>query len=295
MLKNFIKKIRYFFEAVIVEIALWFFSVIGVQGSSNMAAALSKFVGKKLKVNQLAYRNLTKAMPELSEEKKIEILEDMWDNLGRIVGEFGYIGKSSPEEICSFIEVSQEQKQNIDFVRQSKAGAILISGHIGNWEIGPKFFLNYGIKVKTIYRPLNNPYVEKLTSTLRGVELIEKGANGSRQIIETIKNGGFILIMADQKVSEGEPVKFFNHDAITATSVARIALKYGVPIIPVCSVRLGREFKFAVEIEKPLAIERSEDLNFDVLKLTRQINMKLESWIRKRPAQWFWVHDRWKN
>jgi Kdo2-lipid IVA lauroyltransferase/acyltransferase len=130
---------------------------------------------------------------------------------------------------------------------------------------------------------------------LRGVPMIEKTTAGSRKIIEVIKSGGFVIILADQKITEGERVKFFHDDAVTTTSIARIALKYDILLIPARVIRLGKLFKFRTELEKPLVIQKTTDINFDIISLTREINRKLESWITQYPAQWFWVHNRWKK
>ena len=235
-------------------------------------------------------------MPELSEAEKEKILDNMWDNLGRIVGEYAHIAACPVENIESLIEdMSQESRANIEAAKKSGKGGIIFGAHIGNWEVGPKLFMKAGLQVSTVYRPLNNPYVEELTAKMRGVELIGKSTSGSRKIIDVIRKGGFVIILADQKISEGEPVKFFHADAITTTSIARIGLKYDVPLIPARSIRLGKNFKFRVEVEKPLAFEKTGDVNFDLLQLTRSINCKLEEWIRQYPAQWFWVHNRWKR
>ncbi len=294
-LREKIKPLRYLLEFLIVKFGLWFFCAMKPQSASNMAAAISKFVGKKISVHKLAYKNLSNAMPNLSEAEKEKILDDMWDNLGRIVGEYGHIANCPTEEIESLIEMSQESRQNILRAKEAKKGGIIFGAHTGNWEVGPKVFMKNGLHVSTVYRPLNNPYVEKLTSALRGVELIGKSTKGSRQIIDVIRNGGFVIILADQKISEGEPVKFFHADAVTTTSIARIALKYDVPLIPARSIRLGKDFKFCIEVEKPLAIEKTDDVNFDLLQLTRRVNCKLEEWISQYPAQCFWVHNRWKR
>ena len=294
-LKTQIKDFRYLIEAIIVKLGLWVFGSLKPETASNIAAAIAKFVGKKISVQRLSYDNLSKAIPQLSEKEKEKILDDMWDNLGRVVGEFSYIAKSSPQQLAEIAEMPEETRQNIEAMKASGKGGIIFSGHIGNWEIGPKIFIKNGLKVSTVYRPLNNPYVEKMTSILRGVDLIEKGTSGSRKIIEVIKKGGFVIILADQKISEGEPVKFFHEDAVTTTSIARIALKYDINLIPARSIRIGNALKFIVEVEKPLVIQKSGDINSDVLNLTREINKKLESWIKQYPAQWFWVHNRWKK
>ncbi len=295
LLKSKIKDARYIIEALIVKLFMWFFTIMKPQTASDIGAIIAKFVGKKISVNKLAYKNISKALPELNIEQKEKIIDDMWDNLGRIVGEFAHIGACKIEDIETMLEISQESRENIRILKESGKGGIIFGAHSGNWEIGPKTFLKNGLKVSTVYRPLNNPYVEKMTANLRGVSMIEKSTRGSRKIIEEIKKGGFIIILVDQKVSEGEPVKFFNDDAITTTSIARIALKYNVPLIPARSIRLGKKFRFYVEVEKSLAFQKSDDINLDILKLTRQVNIKLEEWIKQYPAQWFWVHNRWKR
>ena len=294
-LKEFTKSTRYLLEAAIVKLGMAIFAVMKPQVASNVAAVVARFVGKKISVHQLAYNNMSKALPDLSESEKEKILDDMWDNLGRIVGEFVHIGKCPTAKIYDFVEMAEESRQKIEELKKSGKGGIIFGAHTGNWEVGPKVFMTNGLKVSTVYRPLNNPYVEKMTSTLRGVDLIEKSISGSRKIVEVIKAGGFVIILADQKISEGEPVKFFHDDAITTTSIARLALKYDIALIPARSIRLGKNFKFRVEVEKSLAIEKTNDINSDVLTLTRKINCKLEEWIKEYPSQWFWVHNRWKK
>lgn len=288
------KKIRYLLEAAITKFGIWLFEALGIQRASNLASRIAKFIGTRISVQNLAYKNLTKAMPELKEEEKQNILNDMWDNLGRIVGEFSYITKLTPDKMDELIEASDEVLQNIEDMKNSKGG-IIVSAHLGNWEIGPKFLVRHGLKLGTVYRPLNNPYVEKMTTGMREVEMIEKNSSGNRRIIEIIKNGGYVIILADQKVSEGEPVKFFHDDAITTTSIARIALRYNVPVIPARVIRIGNQVKFKAGLEKPLAIPETSDVNSAILSLSRTINEKLEQWIREYPSQWFWVHNRWKK
>lgn len=247
-----IKKIRYILEGIAVKLGILFFGSLSLKTSSDLASSIARFIGKKISVQNLAYRNLGKALPNLSEEEKQKILDDMWDNLGRIVGEFPHVTRISGSKIDTLIEISEETIANLESL---KNGGIIVSGHIGNWEIGPKFLMQHGIDVATVYRPLNNPYVEKMTASMRKVEMIEKNtSHGNRRILEIVKKGGVVIILADQKVSEGEPVKFFHDDAITTTSIARMALRYNVPVAPARIIRLGKQTKFRAEFEKTLAI-----------------------------------------
>lgn len=290
-----LKKFRYLCESFVVGFGLWFFGLFSVKFSSNISAKIAKFVGKFIAVNKLALNNLTLAMPELDFNARKKIIEQMWENLGRIVGEFVYICKSTPQDLMKNVEITEDSLKNIEDLKNSNNGAIVFSGHIGNWELGPKTLIAKGLKINVVYRPLNNPLVEEMTAKIRGVNLIEKGVNGTRKIIEALKNKELVIILADQKVSEGEKIKFFNDEAITTTSIARLALKYDVPLVPARVVRLGNNFLFRVDIEKNLVFKKSNDLNCDITNLTLLINLKLEQWIKEYPSQWFWVHNRWKK
>jgi len=295
-MNRFFKKIRYLIEAVIVKLALKFFEILGPNKASDFGSFLARVIGKRHSTNKLAMQNIRKALPNLSEEERKKIIDDMWDNLGRVVGEYVHIVKVTPQKLREkYLILDKTTIANLDFLKQNKKGGIIFSAHTGNWEVGPKVFMHEGLNVSAVYRPLNNPHVEKMTSSIRGSKLIAKGPQGNRQIIEAVKKGEYIMIMADQKISEGELVQFFHDSAVTTTSLARIALKYDSPLIPARSIRIDHRFKFMAEVERPLAFQKTDDINRDIMSLTRLVNCKLEEWITQYPAQWFWVHDRWKK
>jgi len=294
MFGNILKKIRYVFEALIVSLGMWFFRVLGLKKSTAISSKIAKLVGTKLAVNQLAYKNLQRALPNLNEQQRLKIIDKMWDNLGRIIGEFVHICQKTPQQIENFCEVDENSRQVIESLRASNKGAIVFSGHLGNWEIGPKLLMAMGLKVNVVYRPLNNPYVEEMTAKLRQVKMIEKGVNGTRKIIEALQKNEIVIILADQKISEGQRIKFFHQEADTTTSIARMALKYDVAVIPARVIRKNNDFNFRVEFEKPLEFKKSMMLNEDITSLTLLVNQTLERWIDEYPDQWFWVHNRWK-
>lgn len=291
-----IKWLRYGIEALIVKLGLIIFKLIGLKNAANFASSAARIIGKKMSVNSLARTNIKKSLPNLSTDEIETILDDMWDNLGRIIGEFVHIANFSGEELKRFVEIDQESLDNIADIKKNYHGGIIVSAHTGNWEIGPKLFLEYGLNAKTVYRPLNNILVDEMTSKIRGVELIAKGTKGNKQIINEIKNGNYVVILADQKVSDGVLVPFFYDKALTTASIARLALKYNLPIIPARSIRIGREFKFLIRVEKPIEFEKTDNITEEsVVGLTTKVNQKLEQWIKQYPAQWFWVHNRWKK
>lgn len=287
-----IKKIRYILEAIITKFGFFLFTILGVKKSANLGAFLAKLVGTKIPVHKLAQKNISLALPNLSKQQIAKTLDSMWDNLGRVAAEFVHIAKCPIQDIeKKFVKIDATTKSNINYIKKNCRGGIIFSGHIGNWEVGPKLFLYHGIKVFTVYRPLNNPYVEEMTAKARGVDLIPKSAKGSKQIIQEIKNGNYVIILADQKTTDGKKINFFHDKAATTLSIAKIALKYKVPLIAARSIRIGTQSKFIVEVEKPIFAEENDD----EISLTTKINQKLEQWIKEYPAQWFWVHNRWKK
>ena len=293
-----IKQIRYFLESLAVRFGLGLFQIIGLKNASNLASFLARLIGKRISVHNLARKNIVQSLPKLSATEVDEVLDKMWDNLGRIVGEFVHIAKFTGKELMEYVCFDEESKKNIADIKRNfndGKGGIIFSAHIGNWEIGPKVFLESGLNVKTVYRPLNNEIVDKMTSEIRDVELISKSSQGNKKIIEEIKKGNYVAILADQRVSDGILVPFFNRPALTTAAIARLALKYDVPLIPARSIRIGREFKFLVQIEKPIEFQKTANINDSILNLTTKVNQKLEEWIKEYPSQWFWVHNRWKQ
>ncbi len=300
-MQEFIKKIRYLLEAALTWLAIGFFRILPVKMASDFGAFLAKLIGKRHSSNGLARQNMKNALG-FSDERVSQELDKMWDNLGRIIGEYPHISYMNSKKLYNnHIFVSDETKENLKIIKHGqsqaggkKKGGLIVSAHIGNWEIGPTFFANNDIQICTVYRPLNNPYVENMTAKMRGTKLIAKSSKGNREIIQAIKEGKYVVILVDQKVSEGEEIQFFHDRAITTTSLARIALKYNVDLIPTRSIRRG-PLDFEVRVEKPIEYKKTDDLKQDLKMITRQINARLEDWIRQYPAQWFWVHDRWKK
>lgn len=295
-IKLIFKKIRYFLELIAVRIGLFLFTILGLKNASDFGSFLARKIGKLISVNDLAKKNLTQAFPDLKLNEVDKILEDMWDNLGRVSGEFIHVCQMDKDRLINYIEIDESTSKNIKNIKKNYKGGIIFSGHIGNWEIGPKFFLHHNINVKTVYRPLNNFAVDEITSQVRGVGLIAKNSTGNRQIINEIKQGNYIIILMDQKVSDGIAVPFFHKNALTSTSIAKLALKYDIPLIPARSIRIGKDFKFKIEVGEAIQVDKSKvNPEEQIFDLMHKVNQNLESWIREYKSQWFWVHNRWKK
>ena len=295
-LKTYLKNSRYILEAAVVKAGLILFRILGLEKSSNLGSFLARMVGKFVSVNKLAKRNLKQAMPNLDEEQVSDVLDGMWDNLGRVVGEFIHVCEFSDDDIDKFVKMDDETVKNIEYIKKNCNGGIIFSGHIGNWELGPKTLLKNGLNVKTVYRPLNNRLVDNMTSLARKTDLIAKGPQGNRDIVKEIKKGNYIIILVDQKITDGAPIKFFGRDAVTTLSIAKLAIKYDLPLIPARIIRKGKDFDFEVKVEKPIEFNaKNSTIGDSAINLMTKVNQKLESWIKEYPSQWFWVHNRWKK
>ena len=171
--------------------------------------------------------------------------------------------------------------------------AIFISGHFANFELMSMEITKRKLKLATIYRPLNNfflnPFMEFLRKKYVCKNQIKKGIKGVKETIEFIKNKHSIALMVDQRVSEGDKIKFFNDEAFTSTLPGQLAIKYNLNIIPIFLERKDNKF-FKMKVFDPI---KTSDFK-DKLEITNKLNQIIESMIIKNPKQWIWTHNRWK-
>jgi Kdo2-lipid IVA lauroyltransferase/acyltransferase len=284
----------YRLEAWGAHLAMALFAALPIDRASALGAAVGRWIGPRLGVSKRARLNLRAALPELSEAKIEAIVRGMWDNLGRVAGEYPHLRAIKVFEPGGRIET--RGLENLDRALAAKRSAILFSGHLANWEIAALAGGQYGLDVAQIYRAANNPLVDRLIARLRGDqgELIPKGAVASRRAVAALRRGGHLSLLADQKLNDGIAVEFFGRPAMTAPALALFALHYDCDVLPVRIERL-RGVRFRLTVYPPLAKPDSGERAADTAALMGAVNRTLESWIRERPEQWFWVHRRWPD
>jgi KDO2-lipid IV(A) lauroyltransferase len=242
-------------------------------------------------VTRRARDNLAMAFPEKSIAERETIIAAMWDNLGRVVAEYAHLDKFDIHGPDPRIRV--ENAGELEKMRGR--GVLILSGHFANWEIMPITGARFGIEGAIVYRPPNNPYVDRYISRARAkkgyAEQISKH-NGVKRIFALLRNSKAILLLADQKTNEGIPAPFFGRDAMTTPAPAALALKLKVPVIFASNKRLGGA-RFAVTVYPPLEFAASGDDEADTRAMTAAINLRLEEIVRADPAQWLWIHRRW--
>jgi Kdo2-lipid IVA lauroyltransferase/acyltransferase len=276
--------------------ALWLgaFAVLPLDCASALGGAMGRLIGPLLGISNRARRNIKRALPGLSESEIGDIIAGMWDNLGRVAAEYSHLRNIRVFEPGGRVET--HGFEHMDRAVAAGRRMIIFSGHIANWEIGMLAAVQYGMSVVQIYRAANNPLVDRMITRLRGDagELIPKGAVAARRAIATLRRGAHLTMLADQKMNDGIPVPFFGRPAMTAPALAALALRFDCDVLPARVERLaGAHFRLTVF--PPLPLPRTGDPHADAAALMAQVNAILETWIRDRPEQWFWVHQRWPD
>jgi KDO2-lipid IV(A) lauroyltransferase len=276
------KRLRYLAEALGAYILFAIFRLMPPDAASNAGGAALRFLGPKMGVSRTARKNISRAFPEKSPQEIEEIVIGMWDNLGRVIAEYPHLQKLWP----------RLEMRGMERVAAMKGKpAIFFGGHIGNWELHMLAAQAAGFGATLVYRRPNNPWVDRLLQYARrcpGASYVPKGAAGAREILSTLKRGGAVGILVDQKLREGLPVPFFGRDAMTAPAPALFALKLKCPLYPMRVERLGRSSRFRMTAYPPLDVGGADEREILV-----RMNALLESWIRERPEQWLWIHRRW--
>jgi KDO2-lipid IV(A) lauroyltransferase len=175
---------------------------------------------------------------------------------------------------------------------------IMLSGHFGNWEMAGYLFGVFGFPPNSVYRTLDNPYLDRYLRDFRqrtGQRLIPK-TGGFEQMIEVLRTGGILSFLADQDAGQrGLFVEFFGRPASTHKAIALLAIEYETPVVVGYARRIGRGFRYEVgcaEVIEPGEWTGTAD---DARLLTQRYTTALERVIRRDPEQYLWLHRRWKH
>ena len=285
-------KIKYFLQFIIILILFFLFKLLGLRHSTRFSGNLMTILGPMFRSNKIIISNLTKAFPKLSLQEKKNLSKKMWFNYGRILAEYMYIKYFREKEKFSNL-ITIENQNILEKIKKESKPVIFISGHFNNFELMAMQIDKAGIDLTTIYRPLNNIFLNPLMERIRKKYIckkqIKKGIAGTKELLQNFKNGSSIALMIDQRVTEGVMCDFFGQKARTTTIPAQFVKKFNAKIVPVYIQRFDNN-KFKLEFDGIIDFKSDETLDAITLKL----NKILEEMILKNPDQWIWTHNRWK-
>ena len=284
-----IKIIYYFIQSLFIYFFFLLGRLIGMKVSRKIFSNIFLFIGPLFKSRKIIEKNLKIFSIKVSNVDKKKIINEMWKNYGKTFIEYIYLDKFRKKNT----HITFKGEENLAVIVEKKKPVIFISGHFANFELMSMEITKKNIPLATIYRPLNNlflnPFMEYLRKKYVCENQIRKGINGVRESIDYIKKKHSIALMIDQRVSEGERIDFFDEPALTTSLPAQLSIKFNLDIIPVLIER-NKDDNFVIEFQNKIR----PDTFKNKIDLTIALNKILEKMIIKNPEQWIWTHNRWK-
>ena len=285
------KKIKYFFEFLIISSLFIVYKFLGLKISSHFSGKLFETFGPIFRSKNLIKTNIQRAIPKINSSKIKSITKDMWNNYGRTLSEYMFLKGFRNDQFRSNINITG--KEILQKIKLEKTPVIFVSGHFSNFELMAMEIEKSGVNLSAIYRPLNNIFLNILMERIRKKYIcknqIKKGTSGVRELLRLYKKGYSIALMIDQRVSQGIKSKFFNEEAFTTTIPAQFIKKFNCKVVPI-TIERHNGVNFNIKVEKPIEFSK----NSSTEKITRELNIWLEKIILKNPGEWIWSHDRWK-
>jgi len=266
--------------------------------------ALAWRLGGRLR--RVGLRNLELAFPERTPEQRREILRGVYRSLGWQLAEFCKMGGYTPAQASRFIRY--EGLDNYLAARDRGKGVLVLTGHLGAWELSSFYHSLMGHPMGMVIRRLDNEWVDAWVNAVRcrhGNRVLHKD-DFARGLLTAMHRGETVGILMDTNMTppQGVFVPFFGIEACTATALARIALRTGAAVVPgflvwepeECEGRGGRtKGSYVLHFGPELELARTADPEQDILAATALCTATIEAWIRRYPEQWLWVHRRWKT
>lgn len=238
--------------------------------------------------------NLRRAFPEADGAWIEETTRRAYAHLGREVFAMVRLSRLSPAEVIALTDVPSWPEVE-DALAEGK-GALLVTGHYGNWEVAAAAVAARGVPISAVVKPQRNRLVNAMVERARarlGIGTITM-RKAPREVPRVLARGGVVGIVADQDArSKGIWVPFFGVPASTFRGPAQFALRYEAAVFASIARRLP-DGRYRVEGTR-LPLVRTVDRDQDERRLTAALAAHLEAEIRQDPGQYFWFHKRWKT
>jgi len=253
--------------------------------------------GIDVRHRRIVRRNLKFVYPKWPPVRVQKVSKRVFQNLGITIVEICQMISFSRDDILKKVKIKGEE--HLLNAMQNNKGAILITAHLGNWEIVPLFWpLYFNAPLTVVAKQIQNKIINRWIHGLRtrfGSKVIYKD-DALPEMTRTLRQGKILAILIDQglKSSLGVKIKFFNKFVTATPGAALLAMRCKSPVLPGFCTR-NEDGEFTIRLEPPLILKRTDDLSADLRTNTQIMTDAIEKAVRKYPEQWFWVHKRWRR
>jgi KDO2-lipid IV(A) lauroyltransferase len=297
-LSRTVRQVNYWLTAQVATAVMTLLRLMPADRAILFADRVARRLGPLVGRHRVALDNLRRAYPEKSEAEIRAIALDMWGNMARLAAEYVFLdklfdfdvhesqaGRVEVEGIPLFEKIASEDRPHI-----------LFTGHLGNFELLPIAGAAYGMKVSSLFRPPNNPYIADYIHRTRKSamgDLIASRAGVSFELARILDRNGTIGVLVDQKFVNGLPTTFFGRPCESSPLLPKLVRQYECDVYPARCVRLPGN-RFRLVIEPKLDLPRAANGRIDLNGTAQLLNDVVERWVREDPGQWMWFHKRWK-
>jgi Kdo2-lipid IVA lauroyltransferase/acyltransferase len=268
---------------------------------STIAGRFMRRVGPWLPEHRVGRENLVAAFPEKSATEIEEILQGVWDNLGRVGAEFAHIDRL---EAYDPVRRKSRRIPNSDATERiarrlydDGKPALIFAAHLANWELAAVGATSYGLDTTVLYRQPNLRAVSDAIMALRAGcmgTLVPTSMAAPFQLAEALRRGSHVAMLVDQYTVQGVPVTFFGRRTKANALIARLARNFDCPIHGIRVIRYPGN-RFQLELTEAITPPRDAEGKVDIQRTMQVITDVVEGWVREHPEQWLWVHRRWRE
>jgi Kdo2-lipid IVA lauroyltransferase/acyltransferase len=263
------------------------------QGFAMRSRALGSAVGWVLRWFPIARRRfereITHVFPDMPKVERALLSRAMGRRMGQTLFEIYHCAEFQSRQEA--FTVSGPGMAALEAARAAGKGALIVSGHFGQWEAVRAVLKARGMETGAVYRPQTNPHYQR--RLLAGIEaggkpILETGRIGTTALVRHLRAGGFMAILLDEKYAEGVRLPFLGRPALTSLAAAQLALKYDLLMVPAYGIRSDDGDHFNVVFEDPIP-------HGDPVAMTQAFNDSLSARILADPDQWYWLLRRWQG
>jgi Kdo2-lipid IVA lauroyltransferase/acyltransferase len=286
------------FEFAVVWVFVHLLRVLPRRWARAAGAGIGALAFRLLgRLRRTGLRNLELALPELPELDRFAILANVYRNLGYQLAEFCQMPRYTVERATELIRY--EGLEHYLSAREQGRGVLVLTGHLGAWELSSFYHSLAGYPMGMVIRRLDNPLVDRFVNRIRclhGNRVMHKD-DFARGLIASMRANETVGILMDTNMTppQGVFVPFFGVAACTASGLARVAQKTGAAVVPGFLLWEQNEQRYVLRFGPRVVLESTEDPEEDAIANTARFTAILETYIRAYPDQWLWMHRRWKT